>query len=249
MTWSGSNQTFALPGGVKGGLPRGGDWNGDGTWTVGVYAPGLSCFDLAKSDNSRSESLAVGYGTAGSGCLPVVGRWTSHGGWSSLISTGDCALPGAQAVALDATRLQPIVQTAIARWRAAGVPQSVADSMTRTTVTVVDLAGAQLGAARGEEILIDRDAAGHGWFVDPTPATDEEFVAEGSGGMQAGRRQAVDHIDLESVVMHELGHVAGLDDISASTLMSRTLAPGIRRMPGPAEIDSLVGRPEGEWWR
>ena len=33
-----------------------------------------------------------------------------------------------------------------------------------------------LGETVGNTILIDRDAAGYGWFVDPTPADDVEFA-------------------------------------------------------------------------
>jgi hypothetical protein len=45
------------------------------------------------------------------------------------------------------------------------------------------------------------------------------------------RSRAVDRIDLLTVVEHELGHVAGLDDLDpfADNLMSGSLASGIRR--------------------
>ena len=33
-----------------------------------------------------------------------------------------------------------------------------------------------LGAEADGKILIDDDAAGYGWFVDPTPHQDEEFA-------------------------------------------------------------------------
>ena len=47
----------------------------------------------------------------------------------------------------------------------------------------------------------DPDAAGHGWFIDPTPLADEEFQAGGSavpGGPADGR------VDLLSAMLHEL---------------------------------------------
>ena len=45
--------------------------------------------------------------------------------------------------------------------------------------------------------------------------------------------RAVDHIDLLSVVEHELGHVAGLDDLDAAadSVMADVLGVGIRRIP------------------
>ena len=45
--------------------------------------------------------------------------------------------------------------------------------------------------------------------------------------------KAVDHIDLLTVVEHELGHVVGLKDIDTPTddLMSGVLGIGVRRNP------------------
>jgi len=60
--------------------------------------------------------------------------------------------------------------------------------------------------------------------------------------LQAVDPQAVDRIDLLTVVEHELGHVAGLGDLSpsATSLMSEVLPTGVRRLPGPAEIDAIL---------
>ena len=45
--------------------------------------------------------------------------------------------------------------------------------------------------------------------------------------------RAVDHIDLLTVVEHELGHIAGYGDLDAlaNNLMSGTLGVGVRREP------------------
>ena len=42
-----------------------------------------------------------------------------------------------------------------------------------------------------------------------------------------------DHVDLLTVVLHEMGHELGLHDIDATlgTLMSNTLTPATRRLP------------------
>ena len=37
-----------------------------------------------------------------------------------------------------------------------------------------------LAEAVGKTILVDRAAAGYGWFVDPTPGADEEFTVSAS---------------------------------------------------------------------
>ena len=43
------------------------------------------------------------------------------------------------------------------------------------------LGGGRLGAAEGKVITIDPDAAGRGWYVDPSPMDDIEF-GRGCGG-------------------------------------------------------------------
>jgi hypothetical protein len=100
-------------------------------------------------------------------------------------------------------------------------------------VVIGDLPGSYLGEAKGNTVYIDASAAGYGWFVDPTPAADEEFAA--SAGKQPSRAidpRAVDQIDLLTVVEHELGHVAGFADLDAlaDTLMSGVLGVGVRRL-------------------
>ena len=90
-------------------------------------------------------------------------------------------------------------------------------------------------------IYIDSNAAGYGWFVDPTPALDEEFTPSPSNQqLRAIDPRAVDRIDLLTVVEHELGHIAGLDDLDASVndLMSGVLGTGIRR--NASHVDAVL---------
>ena len=107
--------------------------------------------------------------------------------------------------------MQPVFDAALARWSELG------SAFGAVQVVVTDLPGAMLGQAVGQTIYLDRDAAGHGWFVDPTPAVDEEFAAaSGRNELTAIHPAAVDRIDLLTVVEHELGHIAGLDDLDAT---------------------------------
>ena len=124
-----------------------------------------------------------------------------------------------------------ILTAAEQRWAAAGGVQVLA-ALAGVTVQVADLPSGMLGEVVGKTILIDRDAAGYGWFVDPTPAKDEEFTPSNQQ-LRAIDPRAVDRIDLLTVVEHELGHVLGLRDLSTSTddLMSGTLGVGVRRDP------------------
>ena len=52
--------------------------------------------------------------------------------------------------------------------------------LNQATITIADLADGYLALTLGTTITLDTDAAGYGWFVDPTPFTNEEFVNEGS---------------------------------------------------------------------
>ena len=150
--------------------------------------------------------------------------------------------PLAGAVPLTSEALAPIVAAAVARWQAAGASANVAD----IPVVIADLSDGRLpvlGYSRDGVILIDVTAGGFGWFIDPTPADDAEFAA-GSLVAPAGS-PAAGRMDLLSVVMHELGHVLGLQDFEGGDhdLMGETLAPGVRRVPGAAApLDAPAAR-------
>src|SRR5262249_11913923 len=128
-------------------------------------------------------------------------------------------------------QLRPILDEAVARWTAAGADPTALRSV---GVQVVDLAGGYLGWTSGSTIKLDRDAAGYGWFIDPTRRDDREFDRKGDQGEQ-GR------MDLLTVLMHEMGHALGLkhDDHG---VMRETLAPGTRRLPDLKHDDHGVMR-------
>ena len=125
-----------------------------------------------------------------------------------------------------------IVQEAIARWEAAGTDQAALGKMQNTTFVLSDLPALYLGMTKGSTFWLDWNAAGRGWFADSTPRGDEEFSSVLAGSaLQAVDPQALDRIDLLTVVSHELGHVAGLKDSDLGDLMGLLLEPGLRFVP------------------
>jgi hypothetical protein len=94
--------------------------------------------------------------------------------------------------------------------------------------------------------MLDPTAAGHGWFIDPTPADDAEFVAQtDSGALLATPSSPADGaMDLLSVVVHEMGHVLGLD---SHELLGATLDTGVRSVPSDTATPASNSAPSLEY--
>jgi hypothetical protein len=109
---------------------------------------------------------------------------------------------------------------------------------------------ASLGEAEGNRIDLDTNAAGSGWLVNSTPTWKEEFTpSQNNQPLPAVDPRVVDRMDLGTVVEHELGHVAGLndantltDDIMSGVLgnccMSHSLRLPTLRVPKPAWLQA-----------
>ena len=76
------------------------------------------------------------------------------------------------------------------------------------SIGVADLPGSTLAQISGSQIIVDINAAGHGWFIDTTPLFDSEYTSS-SGVLVASHASSIGRIDLLSVLMHELGHALG----------------------------------------
>ncbi len=132
------------------------------------------------------------------------------------------------------SELTPIVDAAEAYWIAAGYSASRFDGV---HFAIANMGHSVLGSTTGSTITIDASADGFGWFVDPTPLLNNEFKRLGQSAdlMAVPGTLAATHMDLLTVVEHELGHILGFDDIlaggAADNLMTQTLAAGMRRLP------------------
>jgi len=226
-------------------LPLSGVWDGNTTSTVGLYNPATGMFYLKYSNTPGPADLTFTYGPGGAGWLPLVGSWGDPPGEPLRVSPGTDVSPmlaKADSAPLTAAAIEPIVQQAIARWAAAGAPAAALAQMANTQVAAGNLPSGELAQASPGQIVIDRTAAGYGWFVDSAPGEDQEFVADSSDAqLHALDPQAVDQMDLLTVVEHELGNVVGLKDLDSSTtdLMSGQLAAGVRRVPTAADVDAI----------
>jgi hypothetical protein len=141
----------------------------------------------------------------------------------------------ADAGALTYAELNAIANEAVLRWtEATDLDSGVQEQLSQVTFQIADLSGLTLGQASAETIVIDVNAAGYGWYVDATPADDLEFGLKLSELelMASSTSMAFGRMDLLTVVMHELGHVLGYQDLDSGSdaLMGGTLDAGTRRL-------------------
>ncbi|MHC6152306.1 cadherin domain-containing protein [Bradyrhizobium elkanii] len=152
--------------------------------------------------------------------------------------------PGTGEMHLTQAELNSVVSAAIAQWASAGASAMQLALLHATTFSVADLAGQIVGQEGAGHITIDTDAAGHGWFIDPTPSDNFEFAhavnAAGTDLLTDPSTAAAGHLDLLTTVVHELGHVLGLPDTvspsDANSLMYIGLTDGERRLPTATDV-------------
>ncbi|MDX6678526.1 MAG: hypothetical protein QOE31_2578, partial [Solirubrobacteraceae bacterium] len=145
---------------------------------------------------------------------PTGGATIARGTATLTIVDNDARLMAAttgpgSAATISSADAQPALRRAISAWISSGAD---ARRLAGVSIRVADLQGDQLAYVEGNVIVLDRDAAGWGWQIDPNaPVT-------------AGR------IDLLTVLAHELGHILGLGHTTHGVMADR-LAPGVRLLP------------------
>src|SRR3546814_4161847 len=95
-------------------------------------------------------------------------------------------------------------------------------------------------------ITIDDDAAGAGWFVDPSPGDAAEFTGGDADHLldAAAGSAAAGRIDLLTALMHEIGHLFDLPHvpaISGKQLMSDRLGASERRLVTEIAVSAATG--------
>jgi VCBS repeat-containing protein len=216
---------------VKVGLHAGG-----GQDYIGGPTDSAAITTFVQNNNTGTPSVSVVTGNAGSGfySAPML---AVDGGVQALSPTaGETHLTQAE---LDAA-----VAAAIGQWALAGASASQLAALHSAVVTVADLPDNVLGQENSGHIQIDTDAAGNGWFIDPTPNGNSEFAhaanAAGTDLYTDPTNGAAGHMDLVTVVAHELGHVLGMPDetdpATANDLMYINLVDGERRLPDASDV-------------
>jgi hypothetical protein len=151
------------------------------------------------------------------------------------------AAHGLQGQVLDEPAVLAARDAAIAAWASSGISPEQLQDLLASPVVIGDLsADGQLGLALGDQIVLDDDAMGLGWFV---------------GG--AGEEVPAGMIDLLTVMTHEFGHRLGYYDLDAANypghIMAGSLQPGERRsvatarpvtvQPAVAQSPASIDRP------
>jgi len=114
----------------------------------------------------------------------------------------------------------------------------------------VDLPGRLLGQTDGTVVSVDIDAAGYGWYIDPSPSDDLEFDVPPTGASltASSLSPAHTHMDLLTAVEHELGHVLGFDHPEPGgpwtpAVMGEALPAGVRILVTPSSEQLLAQTP------
>jgi hypothetical protein len=148
--------------------------------------------------------------------------------------------PGSSEV-LAMDELTPILAVAIQHWADAGASAAQISQLEHAAASIqisdIFASSALAQTDVNGQITIDANAAGWGWFVDSTPADNNEFHATATANeLAASSSDAAGHMDLLTAVEHELGHVIGLGDSDATGVMNVNLDVGERRLVDPSDV-------------
>ncbi len=184
---------------------------------------------------SKSVAITLDAGPSGSGLVIADAVVVRRIGGLSLLAAGSPGAGSDASATVTVDDLSVLVTAAADRWEAAGVSGSQLAFLRNAKVVISDLPENRLGRAAELDgaITVDVNAAGFGWFIDRTPGSDEEFAVGEHAGEQlaVAGRGADGRIDLLTVLIHEMGHLAGLPDLAGDShdSMASSLAAGVRR--------------------
>ncbi|MCZ6771786.1 MAG: proprotein convertase P-domain-containing protein, partial [Proteobacteria bacterium] len=192
----------------------------DGETTIGTWTLEITDDKKNEAGTLNSWSLTIEWGTPLTAAAPAE------------------SVSAEAAPILTTAELDPIVNEAIRRWSGSGLLDAEQlQALATIEFEISSLAGATLGLTTADTIVIDVDAAGYGWYVDPTPADDLEFGTQDDDVLLAtAGNDAAGRLDLLTAVIHEIGHYLGFGHADSSDepgVMDETLAAGERGVLSP----------------
>jgi VCBS repeat-containing protein/YD repeat-containing protein len=161
----------------------------------------------------------------------------AHAGTTvTVLDTADAA--GASTIA---SALAGLSAQARAAWAAVGADvRLLGDVQLVVTDLERDVLGLSVGiVGQGGTVYIDDDAAGRGWYVDATPAFNDEYLfGDGQASYWGAVGTAADRMDLLTLLVHEYGHMLGLAHAQAeqADAMNAQLNVGERRLPVATDL-------------
>ena len=134
---------------------------------------------------------------------------------------------------------------AVRDWVDSGLSHELVDKLKSVQLVISDLPDRTLATAVGLTIIVDRNAAGHGWFIDLTPDLNDEYSLKVNDNTlrAANGTSAGNGMDLLTVLLHEQAHILGHEheDNEDTSLMFATLASGTRYLLDSLMVNGLAG--------
>ncbi len=117
-------------------------------------------------------------------------------------------------------------------------------NLASVSVDFAALPNGAIGQTTGSTITLDTNASGYGWFIDPTPADNSEFLPTSNPNEWVAKAgsAAAGKMDMLSVLLHEYGHALGINhSADPNDYMGATLTAGVRRLPSAEEMALMQG--------